>query len=291
MSNPYTDENGLFHNKLGITDNAALHEFEYHHSAIKAECILSGDIKLAHNSYDLDHLKEIHKTLFGDIYEWAGQERTRPFAKGNQLSKTVTFFLEPEKLADKWKEIQTHTQEFLNAENMDFRTAKDKLVDIMVEANYSHPFPEGNGRSLQVFMSQLAQEKNIQMDYSQVDSEMWNMANALSVPHSKRFEGHLVEVPANREMLGRMMDKVVIQRPDNTQSQSLQSQFEQLEKAYQDNLHLLSPKQKLIIQEAGKIIQQLPQQAQIQAKVNLYQSLSAEISKESQQSNEPEIDR
>ena len=34
---------------------------------------------------------------------------------------------------------------------MDFRTAKDKLVDIMVEANYSHPFPEGNGRSLQVF--------------------------------------------------------------------------------------------------------------------------------------------
>ena len=58
---------------------------------------------------------------------------------------------------------------------MDFRTAKDKLVDIMVEANYSHPFPEGNGRSLQVFMSQLAQEKNIQIDYSQVDSEMWNM--------------------------------------------------------------------------------------------------------------------
>ncbi|ASK27444.1 Fic/DOC family protein [Neisseria chenwenguii] len=288
MSNPYTDENGLFHNKLGITDQTALNEFEYHHSAMKAEAVLSGEIKLDHSSYDLAHLKDIHKALFGDIYEWAGQERTRPSVKGNNLSKTVTFFLEPEKLQEKWQEIQKLTQEFSQAEKLDLKTAKEKLVGIMIEANYSHPFPEGNGRTLQVFMTQLANEQNLKMDYSKVDAEMWNMANALSVPHSKRYEGHLIDVPPNKEMLGRMMDKV-IQEP--TQSQNLQIQFEQLDKVYQENQHLLSPKQKLIIHEAEKIIQQLPPQAQLQAKVNLYQSISEDIQKHPQQFDEPEIDR
>ncbi|ATD64614.1 hypothetical protein [Neisseria weixii] len=125
-------------------------------------------------------------------------------------------------------------------------------------------------------MTQLANEQNLKMDYSKVDAEMWNMANALSVPHSKRYEGHLIDVPPNKEMLGRMMDKV-IQEP--TQSQNLQIQFEQLDKVYQENQHLLSPKQKLIIHEAEKIIQQLPPQAQLQAKVNLYQSVSEDIQK------------
>src|SRR6266436_6581022 len=77
---PYSDPvTGVLYNKLGLGTAAGLEaaEREITHAAL----ILVDESPVS-PSYDLPHLQEIHKRIFGDIYEWAGQIRTVAIAKG-----------------------------------------------------------------------------------------------------------------------------------------------------------------------------------------------------------------
>ena len=77
---PYSDPvTGVLYNKLGLSTAAGLEaaEREITHAAL----ILLDESPVS-PSYDLPHLQEIHKRIFGDIYEWAGQIRTVAIAKG-----------------------------------------------------------------------------------------------------------------------------------------------------------------------------------------------------------------
>lgn len=69
-------------NSLGILDTQLLNEAEKEISAAAyAELILSP----VRPTFDLSHLCQIHRRLFGDIYPWAGEIRTTEIAKGNKL--------------------------------------------------------------------------------------------------------------------------------------------------------------------------------------------------------------
>ena len=77
---PYSDPvTGVLYNKLGLSTAAGLEaaEREITHAAL----ILLHEPPIS-PSYDLPHLREIHKRIFGDMYEWAGQIRTVAMAKG-----------------------------------------------------------------------------------------------------------------------------------------------------------------------------------------------------------------
>jgi hypothetical protein len=77
---PYSDPvTGVLYNKLGLGTAAGLEaaEREITHAAL----ILVDESPVS-PSYDLPHLQEIHKWIFGDIYQWAGQIRTVAIAKG-----------------------------------------------------------------------------------------------------------------------------------------------------------------------------------------------------------------
>ena len=65
-------------NKPGLRDEGALRTFEYEQTASRAQDLNSKPIA---GKFDLDHLKAIHKHLFQDVYEWAGEVRTVNFRK------------------------------------------------------------------------------------------------------------------------------------------------------------------------------------------------------------------
>ena len=78
---PYADPaTGVLRNKLGLATTAELAaaEREITHAAL----ILLRESPVR-PSYDLPHLCEIHRRIFGDIYDWAGQVRTVAIAKGS----------------------------------------------------------------------------------------------------------------------------------------------------------------------------------------------------------------
>ena len=80
---PYTDPaSGVLRNKLGLSTAEGLQaaEREITHAAL----ILVREAPV-HPTYDLAHLCEVHRRIFGDIFDWAGQVRTVSIAKGSMF--------------------------------------------------------------------------------------------------------------------------------------------------------------------------------------------------------------
>ncbi|MDR0578087.1 MAG: hypothetical protein LBI87_11295 [Candidatus Accumulibacter sp.] len=81
MANSYTDANGVYRNKLGITDAAELKRVEYVITANKSREILEQNALGPARDHNLERLQAIHQHIFQDVYEWAGKPRTVPSSK------------------------------------------------------------------------------------------------------------------------------------------------------------------------------------------------------------------
>lgn len=208
MPNSYHDDKGVFKNKYGIEDGGVLNVLEYEISGRRIYEIIDGSKKLKNHHFDIKHLKEIHEHIFGDVYEWAGKIRTVPSSK-RAPNGFVSVFSDADLIGDKWALLANKTKAFTENESGTLSDKVDALVDIFSEANHIHPFPEGNGRSLQVFMTQLAQTQNIGLDYSKVDSTEWNNASSLSGVHGRLFERiDLIQHPTDKKPISNIFHKM-----------------------------------------------------------------------------------
>ena len=138
-------------------------------------------------AYDLARLTAIHQHLFQDVYEWAGMLRTVPSSKRSNLGM-ISWFAEPDAITSLWHDLGQKCNVFASGENLNFAQKVDALAEIFIAANHIHPYPEGNGRSLQVFLKQLANEQDVDLDYTQVQAHEWNLASAISGKHGRLFE-------------------------------------------------------------------------------------------------------
>ena len=146
---PYSDPvTGVLYNKLGLGIVAGLEaaEREITHAAL----ILLDESPVS-PSYDLPHLQEIHKRIFGDIYEWAGQIRTVAIAKG-------AMFCLPQYIDSSAAVIfgELHDEDCLRGLRRDAFVGR--LAHYLGEVNALHPFREGNGRAQRAFFRQLARD-------------------------------------------------------------------------------------------------------------------------------------
>lgn len=147
-------------NKLGITNSAELAREEERISKKKAvELFESGSLdKLAPGRFA--SLQAIHKALFKDIYDFAGELRTVNLAKGN-FRFAPLMYLEAA---------------LANIDKMPQSTF-DEIVEKYVEMNIAHPFREGNGRSTRIWLDQMLKAGIGQVvDWSRVDKEDYLLA-------------------------------------------------------------------------------------------------------------------
>lgn len=145
----------ILENKLGITDSAELARAEEKISKKKAvEMFESGFLEHL-NAGSYDALEKIHKYLFGDIYNFAGKLREVNLAKGNFRFAPIMYLKEALK----------------NIEKMPQGTF-DEIIEKYVEMNIAHPFREGNGRSMRIWLDlMLKKELNQVIDWSEVDKD------------------------------------------------------------------------------------------------------------------------
>jgi cell filamentation protein len=99
-------------------------------------------------TYDLHHLREIHRRIFGDIYDWAGQIRTVAIAKG------ATFCL-PQYIESSAAVIFDDLRDENYLRGLDRDAFTGRLAHYLGEVNALHPFREGNGRAQRAFFGQL----------------------------------------------------------------------------------------------------------------------------------------
>ena len=147
-------------NKLGLTDSADLAREEERISKKKAiELFEKGTLDTL-DAGKFSALKAIHKYLFDEVYEFAGEVRTVNIAKGNFRFAPVMY---------------------LNAalDNIDKmpQSTFDEIVEKYVEMNIAHPFREGNGRSARIWLDLiLKKELRKVVDWSRVDKEDYLLA-------------------------------------------------------------------------------------------------------------------
>lgn len=147
-------------NKLHITDSAELARTEERLSKKRAaELFESGTLdRLAPGT--LQALLEIHRVLFSDLYDFAGCLRTVNLAKGNFRFAPVMYL----------------EASLANVEKMPQSTFEE-IVEKYVEMNIAHPFREGNGRSMRIWLDgMLKKELGLVVDWSQVDKEDYLLA-------------------------------------------------------------------------------------------------------------------
>ena len=147
-------------NKLGITESSELARMEEKLSKQRAlELFETGALdRLEAGTFAA--LASIHRALFSDIYDFAGEKRTVNIAKGNFRFASVMY-------------LDAALQ---NIERMPQSTF-DEIVEKYVEMNIAHPFREGNGRSTRIWLDLLLKAELHQVvDWSRVDKEDYLLA-------------------------------------------------------------------------------------------------------------------
>ncbi|WAA09150.1 protein adenylyltransferase Fic [Fervidibacillus albus] len=150
----------VLENKLGITNATELARVEEKISKKKALEMFETGFLDTLEAGTFESLSKIHYYLFGDIYEFAGKVRNVNVAKGNFRFAPVIY-------------LENALQ---NIEKMPQATF-DEIIEKYVEMNIAHPFREGNGRSMRIWLdNMLKKELKKVIDWSKVAKEDYFLA-------------------------------------------------------------------------------------------------------------------
>ncbi|RAR39618.1 protein adenylyltransferase Fic [Paenibacillus sp. MDMC362] len=147
-------------NKLGITDSSELARVEEKVSKQKALEMFETGLLDTFEVGTFKSLSEIHKFLFEDIYDFAGKVRDVNIAKGGFRFVPVMYL---EAALDNIAKMPQSTF--------------DEIIEKYVEMNVAHPFREGNGRSMRIWLDTILKKELRQVvDWSKVDKEDYMLA-------------------------------------------------------------------------------------------------------------------
>ncbi len=149
-------------NKFGITDEHQLAQIEGQITFAKGSELERHPIQ---GDYDFAHYKAIHKYLFEDIYEWAGEIRRV------DISKRGTRFAKAEEIEQLAEACFARLKEENYFKDQGFDEFIDNLVDFYCVTNMLHPFREGNGRTQRIFLSQLIRFAGYDIHFSAINTD------------------------------------------------------------------------------------------------------------------------
>ena len=169
-------------NKLGITDSFELAQMEERLSKTRALELFEKGLLDTFEVGTFQGLAQIHKYLFDEIYDFAGQLRTVNIAKGNFRFAPVLY------LEAALENIGRMPQ-----------TTFDEIIEKYVEMNVAHPFREGNGRSARLWLDAILKKELRQViDWSQVDKEDYLLAMERSPIRDTEIKALLREALTDR---------------------------------------------------------------------------------------------
>lgn len=147
-------------NKLGITDSAALAKAEEKISKKKALELYEKGLLDTFEVGTFKGLADIHRYLFDEIYDFAGKVRTVNIAKNNFRFAPVTY-------------LEAALESISKMPQGSF----EEIVEKYVEMNAAHPFREGNGRSMRIWLDLIfKREIGCVTDWSRIGKEDYLLA-------------------------------------------------------------------------------------------------------------------
>ncbi len=150
----------MLENKLGINNAVELANEEEKITKTKAIELFEKGLLNSKEAGTFKNLAEIHKFLFEDIYEFAGVVRKENISKNNFRFAAVMYLKEALDKIDKMPQ-----------------SSFDEIIEKYVEMNVAHPFREGNGRSMRIWLDTiLKKEIKKVVDWSKINKEDYLLA-------------------------------------------------------------------------------------------------------------------
>ena len=180
----------VLRNKLNIRDAEKLGLAEDRRAAVRYATLLD-DLPKA--PFTFDTLKDIHRTLFQDVYSWAGQPRSMAMGKPETASalSRVTWFTRPDRIEAEGKAV------FDRLEQANFLTGLDRpnfaaaAAELLRSVNDLHSLREGNGRSQRLLLAAIGDNAGHPMSFDVVTRERMV---ATSIEASRGDVGGLVRL-------------------------------------------------------------------------------------------------
>ena len=172
-------ETGTLINRFNIRDAARLKTVEADIFAVKQNSLLNNPIK---GRLSINHLCNIHKYFFGDLYYFAGHFRRENIMKGK------TLFADKNEIKPKLEKLFTELKHENYLKNLDRENLVKRSSCYLAELNYIHPFREGNGRTSREFMRILFSRCGYEIEWSAVTKEQFLNAAEWSVYDSTKLE-------------------------------------------------------------------------------------------------------
>ena len=166
----------VLRNRLGLRDAAKLDRKE---RLLVSQRIRAG---VPEGRFNLAHLQDIHRHLFQDVYDWAGELRTVEIAKGGN------HFLFMRSIATGMADVHNRLigADFLRGLSAD--AFADQAGRIIGDINFIHPFREGNGRTQLQYLKQLAAQAGHDLDLSLLNTQAGRWIEASIAAHGTVYE-------------------------------------------------------------------------------------------------------
>ena len=161
----YPPDFSVLKNKLDIRDADTLGRVE---RRLTTDRIFEG---VPTGNFDLAHLKALHRHLFQDVYDWAGELRTVEISKGGSQFQFRRYI--ETGMADVHRRLVT--TDFLK--RLDAAAFAREAGAIIGDVNYVHPFREGNGRVQLLYLERLAARAGHPIDLRRLEREAWMAAS------------------------------------------------------------------------------------------------------------------
>ncbi|MCB6991957.1 Fic family protein [bacterium 210820-DFI.6.37] len=156
----------ILKNKLDIRDKKMLLQAEIEYATIQLMDLQCHPID---GTFDFNHLCGIHKYIFQDLYDWAGEPRTVNIGKGNLFCLTQNIASYANFI------FANYYSDCFGAKN-DEKQFIHQLTNHYADLNALHPFREGNGRAQREFARELCLKCGYVLDLTQTTHE--EMLNA-----------------------------------------------------------------------------------------------------------------
>jgi cell filamentation protein len=190
---PYFDDTiGDLRNLLGAKSSEELKKLE-------AQIVFANELELEAVSItrtnDLAEILAIHKQLFGNVYDWAGQIRTVDIKKN---ADNAEYFMIVSKITDAANYVFTELAKEKWLKELSSDEFIDRLAYFYDQLNYVHPFREGNGRAQRVFWTRVAHDAGYDINWDEVVGDENDVAS--------RIAAEQMDLTALKEMFSRIVN-------------------------------------------------------------------------------------
>jgi cell filamentation protein len=166
----YWQNDDVLRNRLNLHDAAQLQKAEVAFTSLRA-----ATIELGSRNLGFPYLCAIHRILFQDLYDWAGEIREIDLYLGD------TPFCHFEYIEKEGNALMETLEEENGLADLPFEQFVARLAHYYCEINMLHPFRDGNGRAQRLFFEQLIIHAGYDIDWSKTERDIWLKANEESV--------------------------------------------------------------------------------------------------------------